>query len=105
MRFDHFGEIHRAEAELLAARRDGGRNLVRFGGAQHEHHPFGRLFQRLQQRVESFAGDLVRFVDDEDLVAVARGTVADVFAQLAHFVDAAIGGRVDFDHVRRIAGR
>ncbi len=73
--------------------------LCDFGGAQDEHDPLGRLLQRLQQRVEGFAGDLVRFVDDEDLVAVARRPVADVLAQLAHFVDAAIGGRVDLDHV------
>ena len=58
-----------------------------------------RLLEGLQQRVEGLAGDLVRFVDDEDLVAVARGPVADVLAQLAHLVDAAVGGRVDFDHV------
>ena len=74
-------------------------NLVRFGGAEDEDHPLGRLFQRLQQRVEGFAGDLVRFVDDEDFIAVARRPVAHVLAQLAHFVDAAIGRRVDFDHV------
>ena len=46
----------------------------------------------------------MRFVDDEDLVAVARRAVADVLAQLAHFVDAAIGGRVDLDHVHGAAG-
>ena len=76
---------------------------MRFGGAENEHHPLRRLFQRFQQSVERFAGDLVRFVDDEDLVAVARRAVADVFAQFAHFVDAAIGGRVDFDDVGRAA--
>ena len=58
-----------------------------------------RLFDGLEQRVEGLVGDLVGFVDDEDLVAVARGLVADVFAQFAHFVDAAIGGGVDFDDV------
>ena len=101
---DQLGEIHRPEAELLAARRDGRRDLVRLGGAQDEHHPLGRLFQRLQQRVEGFVGDLVRFVDDEDFVAVARGAVAHVLAQLAHFIDAAIGGRVDLDHVHARSG-
>ena len=45
------------------------------------------------------------FVDDENLIAVARGTEADALAQLAHFVDAAIGRRVDLDDVhRRAAG-
>ena len=45
----------------------------------------------------------MRFVDDEDLVAVAGGAEADIFAQFAHFVDAAIGGRVDFNDVDGIA--
>ena len=49
--------------------------------------------------------DLVRFVDDEDFVAVARRAVADVLAQLAHFVDAAIRCRVDLDHVDAAARR
>ena len=102
---DYFGEIHRAKTELLAAGSDGGRDLVGFGGAQHENHPVRRLFQRLEQRVEGFAGDLMRFVDDEDLVAVARRAVAYVFPQFAHFVDAAIRGRVDLDHIRGISGR
>ena len=39
------------------------------------------------------------FVDDEDFVAVARRAEADVLAQLAHFVDAAVGGGVDFNDV------
>ena len=73
--------------------------LCDFGGAKDEDDPLGRLFERLQQRVERFGGDLVRFVDDEDLVAVARRAVADVLPQLAHLVDAAIRGRVDLDHV------
>jgi hypothetical protein len=90
---------------VLAARRDGGGNLVRFGGAEHENGPLRRLFDGLEQRVEGFVGDLVGFVDDEDFVAVAHRLVADVLAQLAHFIDAAIGRRVDFDHIHRAAGR
>ena len=101
----HLVEIHRAETEVLAARGDGGGDLVRLGRAQHEDHPLGRLLERLQQRVEGLAGDLVRFVDDEDLVAVARRPVAHVLPQLAHLVDAAIGGGVDLDHVGRVRRR
>ena len=64
----------------------------------------GRLFQRLQQRIEGGVGDLVRLVEDVDLEAVARRTIARGLAQLANLVDAAIGGRVDLDHVHRVAG-
>src|SRR5258707_11849316 len=42
---------------------------------------------------------------DEYLVFVAGRLVADVFAQLAHFVDSAVGGGVDFDDVDRAPGR
>ena len=76
---------------------------MRLGRAQDEHDPFRRLFERLQQRVERFGRDLVRFVDDEDLVAVARRTIADVLPQLAHLIDAAIRRRVDLDHVHAVS--
>jgi len=89
---------------VLTARSDGGGDLVRFRGAQHEDHPWRRLFDGLQQRVEGLTGDLVGFVDDENLVAVARRLVAHIFAQLAHFIDAAVGGGVDFNNVRSAAG-
>ena len=60
--------------------------------------------QGLEQRVEGLVGDLVGFVDDEDFVAVARRLVADIFAQFAHLIDAAIAGGVDLDHVDGAAG-
>ena len=97
-------EFDRAEIELLAARSDGVGNLVRLGGAHHEDGPLGRFFQSLQQRIEALNRDLVSLIDDEDLVAIARRLVADVVAQLAHLIDAAIRGSVDFNHVDRIAG-
>ena len=64
----------------------------------------GRLLQRLEQRVEGRVGDLVRFVEDVNLEAVARRPVTGSVAQLANFVDAAVGGGVNLDHVHGIAG-
>src|ERR1019366_5414925 len=101
---DEVLEIHAAETEVLAARRDGRRNLVRFRGAEHEDGPRRRLFDGLEERVEGLVGDLVGFVDAEDLVAVARRLVADIFAQFAHFIDTAIAGGIDFDYVHGAAG-
>src|ERR1017187_7826853 len=63
-----------------------------------------RLFQGLQQRIEGRVGDLVRFVKNVNLEAVARRTITRGFAQLTNLVDAAVGGRVDLDHVHRVAG-
>ena len=96
-------ELDRVKAEVLAARADGLRNVLRLGGRHHEDDVRRRLFQRLQQRVEGRLGNLVRFVEDVDLVAVARRSVARRIAQLANLVDAAIGGRVDLDHVDGVA--
>ena len=73
---DDVVELDRAKAEMLAARADGLRNVFRLRGRQHEDDVVGRLFQSLQQRVESGIGDLVRFVEDVDLEAVAGRTVA-----------------------------
>ncbi len=102
---DQSFKFHGTKAEVLAARCNRRRDLVRFGGAQHEHGPGGRLLDGLQQRVEGFVGDLVRFVDDEYLVTVARRLVAHVLAQFAHFIDAAVGCSVDLDHIHRAARR
>ena len=45
------------------------------------------------------------FVDDENLIAVARRLVADVLAQFPHVIDAAVGSRIDLDHIHRAAAR
>ena len=97
-------QLDGVEAEVLAARADGLGNVLGLGGGHHEDDVLGRLFQRLQQGVEGGVGDLVGFVEDVDLVAVAGGAVAGGVAQLADLVDAAIGGGVDLDDVDGVAG-
>ena len=97
-------EAHGVKAEVLAARADGLRNVLRLGRRHHENDMAGRLLQRLQQRIEGGIGDLVRLVENINLEAVARRTIARGFAQLANLVDATVGGRVDLDHVHRVAG-
>ena len=96
-----FGEIDRTKTELLAAGLNRSGDLVRFGGAQDENHPLGRLLQSFEKSVERFAGDLVGFIHDEDFIPVASGTKADTLAQFAHFIDAAIRSGVDFDDIDR----
>ena len=63
----------------------------------------GRLFEGLEQGVEGGVGDLMGFVEDVDLVAVAGRGVAGGVAEFANLVDAAIGGGVDFDHIDGVA--
>ena len=98
-------EIHGAEAEVLAPGRDSCRDFVRFGGAEDEDDPLGRFFDGLQERIEGVGGDLVGFVDDEDLVAGAGRALPYTLIQLPHLIDAAVGGGVDLDDVHAPAAR
>ena len=93
----------RGKIESLAARQHRDRNLARLGRAEDEFHVLRRLFQRLQQRVERLLGQHVHFVDDVDLEASPAGTDTDVGPQLADFVDAAVAGTVDLQHVHIVA--
>ena len=97
-------ELDGVKAEVLAARADGLRDVLGLRGGHHEDDVVGRLFEGFEQGVEGGVGDLVRLVEDVDLVSVARGAVAGGVAQLADLVDAAVGGGVDFDDVDGVAG-
>ena len=79
-------------------------NVLGLRGGHHEDDVVGRLLEGLEQRVEGGVGDLVRLVEDVDLVLVARGAVAGGVAELADLVDAAVGGGVDLDDVDGVAG-
>ncbi len=92
------------EIELQAARQHGHRQLLRVGGGQQELHVLGRLFQRLQQRIERGLGEHVHFVDQIDLELAARGHVLGVLDYLAHIVHAGVGRGVDFQQVDIAAG-
>ena len=89
---------------MLAARADGLRDILGLGGGHHENDVAGRLFERFEQGVEGGVGDLVGLVENVDFETVAGGAIAGGVAEFADFVDAAIGGRVNFDHVDGVAG-
>ena len=89
--------------KMLRARANGFGEILRLRRRHDENHFVGRFFERLEQRVRGLVGEHVRFVEDDDFVAAAGGRVAHHFAQLADLVDAAVGCRVDFDHVERIS--
>jgi hypothetical protein len=100
---DDVVELYGVEAEVLAARADGLRDVLGLRGRKHEDDVVGRLFERLEQRVEGGVCDLVRFIEDDDLVLVARGFVACGVAEFANVFDAAVGGGVDLDDVDGVA--
>ena len=66
-------EFDGVKAEVLAAGADGLGNVLGLRGGHHEDDVGGRLFESLEQGVEGGLGDLMRFVEDVDLVAVAGG--------------------------------
>ena len=90
----HRAQRNAAEVVTLAARLDGGGQLVRIGGGADELHVRRRLFERLQQRVERAGGEHVYFVDDVDLEAALGRLVAHVLDDLAH-CRPGVGGSVD----------
>ncbi len=91
------------QIEALAARQHGDRHFADFGGRENELGVRRRLFQRLEQRVEGRAGEHVHFVQDVDLVAGGHRRVADGVVDLAHVVDAVVGGGIHLDHVEMAA--
>ena len=92
------------EPERLAARPDGREHLREVGRAEDEDEVGRRLLDELQQGVEGRVRELVRLVEDVDLVAALDRLQDDVVADLADVVDAALGGGVHLDHVERCAG-
>ena len=69
---------------------------MQFGGGKHEIDMSGWFFEGLQQGVEGLGGEHVHFIDDEDFVPGTGGQEANFFFQLTDFLDAAVGGAVNF---------
>ena len=92
------------EDEGLAARADGGEDLREVGGAEDEDEMRRRLFDQLQERIPGGVRELVRLVEDVDLVAPLDRLEHHAVADLADVVDAALRGGVHLDHVEGGAG-
>ena len=93
------------EDEGLAARANGRQHAREVGRAEHEDEVGRRLLDQLQEGVPGLRGQLVRLVDDVDLVAALDRLQHGAVADLAHVVDAALRGGVHLDHVERAAVR
>ena len=87
------------EREGLASRADGREHLRQVGRAEDEDEVRRRLLDQLQQRVPGGVGELVRLVEDVDLVAALDRLQDDALADLADVVDPALRRRVHLDHV------
>ena len=93
--------LHREapEIEPLTPADDRRRHLVRFGGRQHEPDAGRRLFEQLEERVERFARQPLRLVDDVDLLAPDHRRGGRLLAEVARVVHPAVRRGVDLDHV------
>ena len=87
------------ERVVVGARPDGRQHLLGFGGREHEDQMLRRLFDDLQERVESRVRHHVRLVDDEHAVARLGGRIEGAVAQLAGVVDTAVTRGVELDDV------
>ena len=65
----------------------------------------GRLFERLEERVEGLRSEHVHFVDHVDLVFSLDRRITNVVAQLAHLFDAVVARAVDLEHIETVAAR
>ena len=99
------GQSRTLEDERLAARAHGGDHADEIRRAEHEQQVWWRLLDQLEQRVPRLARQLVRLVDDVDLVAALDGLEHDPFPELADVVDSALRRGVHLDHVERGAVR
>src|ERR1700730_12531206 len=87
--------------EMLRPRPDRIDQVFRLGRGHHKNHAVRGFLPGLYQPIGSFAGQHVGSVEDNYLAARRCGGIAHHFPQLANLVDAAIGGRVNFDYVER----
>ena len=101
--FDHPRVRDAAEVEALRARDDRAWDLPRLGRREHEDRVGRRLLERLQERVERLARQLMRLVDDVHLVLTQRRRETHLLPQVAHLVDAAVRRRIDLDEVEETA--
>ena len=89
------------ENERLTAGADGRDHLCEVRRAEDEDEMGRRLLDELQERVPRLVRELVRLVDDVDLVLALGRAEHGALADLTHLVDPALRGRVHLDHVER----
>ena len=98
---DDLLEARPLEDERLAARSHGRDDLRELRRAEDEDEVRRRLLDQLEQGVPGGRRELVRLVDDVDLVAALRGLQHRPLADLAHLVDAPLRRRVHLHDVER----
>jgi hypothetical protein len=94
----------RLQVELEASRQDRHRKALRIRGGEDELHVLGRLFERLQHRIERMPRKHVHLVDDVDLEAPGRRHVLGGIEKLAHLVHLGIRRGIHLEEVDEAPG-
>ena len=101
---DELRQSRTGEDERLAARPDGLKDLGEVGRAEDEDEVGRRFLDQLQERVPGGVRELVRLIEDVDLVTALGRLEDDPVADLADVVDPALRGGIHLDDVQRRAG-
>ena len=87
------------QVEALAARYDGGEDLIRFGGGENELYVLRRLLECFEQGIEGGRSKHVHLVNIVDFeFTLCRGEL-NVFADISDVIDTIVGGSVNFDNI------
>lgn len=88
-----------AKVKALAARNDGGEDLVRLGGCKDKLH-VGRWFlEGFEEGVESARGEHVDLINVNNTESAGGGREAHGFEEGANFVHLVVGSAIDFQNV------
>ena len=98
-----FGSGQEAELEVLRATADGGQDLVRVGGGQHETHTARRFLERLQEGVRRAGAEHVHLVEDVHLRPAGRRHHRAAH-EAAHVIDLVVGRGIELEEVEAVAG-
>jgi hypothetical protein len=93
------------EVMPLASRQDRDGNSSGLSSGKDEEDMGRRFLQRFQKGIERFRRKHVDFVDDIDLEPAVARHVFDVLSKFTDFVNAPVGGTIDFKHIDRNAIR
>ena len=63
----------------------------------------GRLFERLEHRIERMASQHVDFVDHIDLETSRTRRINSLLKQLGHFIDTTVGGGIQLKIINKTA--
>ena len=100
---DDPGDGYPPEVEALCARKNGGEDLVGFGGCEDEKDVRGRLFESFQERVEGALREHVDLVEDVDFLLRTLRRNTDGVPELTDVVYAVVARGINFDDVHRAA--